>query len=227
MAAKRKTKSKTKKSAKKAAKKTVNKVGKKTAKKAVKKTVKKTVKKQMRKAVRKPAKTVAKKPTKKTAAKVSAPRKSLVGQPAPNFTMPTDSGGSVSLADLKGQKVILYFYPKDDTPGCTVEACAFRDTLPDFSKSGATVIGVSKDSVKSHDKFKAKYNLNFALASDENSDVCERYGVWGEKSMYGRTFMGIERSTFLIDGNGIVRGEWRKVSVTGHAEEVRAALANL
>nr|MDJ0969010.1 peroxiredoxin [Kiloniellales bacterium] len=112
------------------------------------------------------------------------------------------------------------FYPKDDTSGCTKEACGFRDALPDFSKIDAEILGVSKDSVKSHDKFKAKYDLPFSLVSDEDGSICEKYGVWVEKSMYGRKYMGIERSTFLIDENGVVQGAWRKVKVPGHVETV-------
>jgi len=145
------------------------------------------------------------------------------GEKAPDFSMPTDGGGSVSLKDLKGKAIVLYFYPKDSTPGCTKEACGFRDLMPDFSKVDAEIIGVSKDSVKRHDNFKAKYELPFLLASDEAGDVCERYGVWVEKSMYGKKFMGIERATFLIDANGKVRNVWRKVKVPGHVEEVLEA----
>ncbi|MEO9902389.1 thioredoxin-dependent thiol peroxidase [Nisaea sp.] len=146
-----------------------------------------------------------------------------VGEKAPDFNMATDGGGSVSLKDLKGKKVVLYFYPKDDTPGCTKEACAFRDAMPDFSGIDAEIIGVSKDPVAKHDKFKTKYDLPFMLASDEESDVCERFGVWVEKNMYGKKYMGIERATFLIDGNGVVRHVWRKVKVPGHAEAVLEA----
>jgi thioredoxin-dependent peroxiredoxin len=146
-----------------------------------------------------------------------------VGDKAPDFTLPTDGGGEVSLKALKGKTVVLYFYPRDDTPGCTTEACAFRDALPDFSKVKATVIGVSKDTVASHDKFKTKFKLPFPLASDADGKVCEAYGAWGEKSMYGKKYMGIERSTFLIDGKGIVRNIWRKVKVDGHAAEVLKA----
>jgi peroxiredoxin Q/BCP len=145
------------------------------------------------------------------------------GDKAPAFTLPTDGGGTVSLAKLRGKKVILYFYPKDDTPGCTKEACGFRDNFPDFSKAGAEVIGISKDSVKRHDNFKAKYKLPFHLAADVDGEVCEAYGTWIEKSMYGRKYMGIERATFLIDGKGVVRQVWHKVKVPGHAEEVLAA----
>lgn len=150
-----------------------------------------------------------------------------IGKPAPAFTMPTDGGGKVSLAALKGKPVVLYFYPKDDTSGCTKEACGFRDAMPNFSRIDATIVGVSKDSVASHDRFKAKYELPFILASDADTDVCEKYGVWLEKSMYGRKYMGIERATFLIDGAGVVRGIWRKVKVPGHVEEVLKAVEGL
>lgn len=145
------------------------------------------------------------------------------GGKAPAFSMPTDGDGQVSLKDLRGRTVVLYFYPKDSTPGCTTEASAFRDLMPDFSKIDAVIVGVSKDSVKRHDNFKAKYMLPFVLASDANGNVCERFDVWVEKSMYGRKFMGIERATFLIDTKGVVRKIWRKVKVKGHAEEVLAA----
>ncbi|NIA68788.1 thioredoxin-dependent thiol peroxidase [Pelagibius litoralis] len=150
-----------------------------------------------------------------------------IGKKAPNFKMTTDGGGTVALKDLKGRKIVLYFYPKDDTPGCTKEACGFRDSLPDFSKLDATVIGVSKDSVAKHDKFKAKYELPFTLASDEDGTVCEAYGTWVEKSMYGRKYMGIERATYLIDEKGVVRGEWRKVKVPGHVDAVLEAVQAL
>ncbi|MBO6837630.1 MAG: thioredoxin-dependent thiol peroxidase [Alphaproteobacteria bacterium] len=149
------------------------------------------------------------------------------GDTAPDFTMPTDGGGTIRLSDLKGKPVILYFYPKDDTPGCTKEACGFRDSLPDFSGAGATVIGVSKDTVAKHDKFKAKYDLTFPLASDEDGAVCEAYGTWVEKSMYGRKYMGIDRATFLIDGDGKLAKIWRKVKVPGHVEDVLAAVKSL
>jgi peroxiredoxin Q/BCP len=151
-----------------------------------------------------------------------------VGDKAPDFTMPTDGGGEVSLAKLKGKPVVLYFYPRDDTPGCTKEACGFRDALPDFTGAGGVeIIGVSRDTVAKHDKFKAKYDLPFTLGADETGAVTEAYGVWVEKSMYGKKSMGIERSTFLIDGNGVIRGVWRKVKVPGHVEEVLAAAKEL
>jgi len=150
-----------------------------------------------------------------------------VGDKAPDFTLPADGGGKVSLKELKGKTAVLYFYPKDDTSGCTAEACAFRDQLPDFSKVKAAVVGISRDSVESHDTFKKKYGLTFPLASDEDGKVCEAYGTWVEKSMYGRKYMGIERSTFLIDSKGVIRNIWRKVKVPGHADEVLKAAAGL
>ncbi|PWC54616.1 thioredoxin-dependent thiol peroxidase [Azospirillum sp. TSO22-1] len=149
------------------------------------------------------------------------------GTPAPDFTMPTDGGGSVTLSALRGKPVVLYFYPKDDTSGCTAQACGFRDQLPDFQGVDATVIGVSKDSVASHDKFKAKYSLPFTLASDKEAGVAETYGVWVEKSMYGRKYMGMERATVLIDKDGVVRKVWRKVKVPGHVKEVLEAVKGL
>ena len=140
--------------------------------------------------------------------------------PAPDFTLPTDGGGGVTLSALRGHTVIVYFYPKDDTSGCTSEARAFRDAHPDFTATGAVVIGISRDGVASHDRFKKKHALPFMLAADEDGTVCQAYGVWVEKSMYGRKYMGIERATFLIDGAGLIRRVWRKVKVTGHAQEV-------
>jgi thioredoxin-dependent peroxiredoxin len=147
-----------------------------------------------------------------------------IGDKAPDFTLPTDGAGTMRLSDLKGQNVVLYFYPKDDTSGCTAEACQFRDLFPKFGRTDTTVIGISRDSIASHDKFKKKYKLPFTLASDEQGKVTERYGVWVQKSMYGRKYMGVERSTFLIDGKGVIRGIWRKVKVPAHAEEVLNAI---
>ncbi len=147
-----------------------------------------------------------------------------VGDKAPDFNLPSDGGGTVKLSDYKGRKLVLYFYPKDDTPGCTKEACTFTENIKAFEKLDCAVIGVSKDSVKKHDKFKEKYGLKFPLASDENGDVCERYGTWMEKSMYGRKYMGIDRATFLIDEDGKIAALWRKVSVPGHIEEVVKAV---
>jgi peroxiredoxin Q/BCP len=146
-----------------------------------------------------------------------------VDQPAPDFTLPRDGGGSISLSDLRGRKVVLYFYPKDDTTGCTKEAIGFTEAAEAFDAAGAVVVGVSKDSVKSHDRFVAKHALKVILASDEGSDTCERWGVWQEKSMYGKKYMGIERSTFLIDPAGRLAREWRGVKVPGHVEEVLEA----
>lgn len=150
-----------------------------------------------------------------------------VGDKAPAFALTTDGGGKVSLSGLKGQNVVLYFYPKDDTSGCTAQACGFRDNLPKFGKLDAVVIGVSRDSAESHDKFKTKHKLNFTLGADDTGKVTEDYGVWVEKSMYGRKYMGIERATFLIDGKGKVAAIWRKVKVPGHVEEVLKAVKAL
>jgi len=146
------------------------------------------------------------------------------GQTAPDFTLPRDGGGTVALDDLLPKAVVLYFYPKDDTPGCTTEALDFTRLKADFEAAGAIVVGISKDSVAKHDKFCRKHGLGVILASDENGDTCERYGTWVEKSMYGKTYMGIERSTVLIGGDGTVRRIWRKVKVKGHADEVLAAV---
>ena len=150
-----------------------------------------------------------------------------VGDTAPDFTMPTDGGGEVSLAKLKGRPVVLYFYPRDDTPGCTKEACGFRDNFPDFKGVDAEIIGVSRDTVGKHDKFKAKYELPFTLGADEDGSVTEAYGVWVEKSMYGRKSMGIERATFLIGKDGKIAKVWRKVKVPGHVDEVLEAVKAL
>lgn len=149
------------------------------------------------------------------------------GDKAPNFSLPTDSGGKLSMKDLKGRKTVLYFYPKDDTPGCTAEALGFTDAIGKFSRAGAVVVGVSKDSPTKHDKFKDKHGLKVVLVSDEDGKLCEDYGVWVEKKLYGRTYMGIERSTFLIDEKGVVRVAWRKVKVKGHVDEVLEAVKNL
>jgi peroxiredoxin Q/BCP len=149
------------------------------------------------------------------------------GAPAPDFTLPASGKDSVSLSDYHGRKLVLYFYPKDDTPGCTTESCAFRDNLKDFDKLGIDIIGISKDSVASHEKFIKKYDLNFPLASDESGSVCEKFGVWKEKSMYGKKYMGIERSTFLIDENGKIAHIWRNVKVPGHIDEVKTVAAGM
>ena len=148
----------------------------------------------------------------------------FLGKPAPEFTLPRDGAGSVSLADLKGKPVVLYFYPKDDTSGCTKEAQGFTEAKSDFAAAGATVVGISKDTVAKHDKFVAKYDLDVVLGSDEDGAVCEAYGVWLEKQMYGKTYMGIERATFLIGADGVVAQEWRKVRVPGHVDAVLEAV---
>lgn len=146
------------------------------------------------------------------------------GDMAPRFSLPTDGGGNISLADLAGKSVVLYFYPKDDTPGCTTESKGFSESAAAFAAADTVVIGVSKDTVASHNKFKAKHNLNLILASDETGSVVEAYGCWVEKSMYGRSYMGIERSTFLIGPDGKVLKVWRKVKVPGHVKQVLEAL---
>ena len=148
-----------------------------------------------------------------------------VRQKAPAFSLPNQDGKIVSLSDYKGKKVILYFYPKDDTPGCTKESCAFRDGIDEIHDIGADVIGVSGDSVESHKKFVKKYSLNFPLLSDESKKMLQAYGVWKEKSLYGRKFMGIERTTFIINGNGIIDDIFHKVKVDGHLEEVLVELS--
>ncbi|MCH2037214.1 MAG: thioredoxin-dependent thiol peroxidase [Rickettsiales bacterium] len=147
------------------------------------------------------------------------------GDHIPDFSLPADGGDTVSLADYKGKNIVLYFYPKDDTPGCTKESEAFRDMHEQFTDANTVILGVSKDSVASHDKFKAKYDLPFKLISDEEHSMLEAFGVWKEKNMYGKKYMGIERTTFLIDGEGIVKKRWSKVKVKGHVEEVLAQVS--
>jgi peroxiredoxin Q/BCP len=145
------------------------------------------------------------------------------GDEAPAFALASDGGGKVSSGDFKGKPFVLYFYPKDDTSGCTKEAIAFTERLPDFKKLGVAVIGVSPDGVAAHDKFKAKYGLGFALGADVDKAVCQAYGVWLEKSMYGRKYMGVDRSTFLVGRDGRIARVWRKVKVPGHVDEVLEA----
>jgi peroxiredoxin Q/BCP len=145
------------------------------------------------------------------------------GDAAPDFNLPRDGEGSLSLADFKGRKLVLYFYPKDDTSGCTAEAIDFNRLGSAFAEAGATVVGASPDPVKQHDKFRKKYELAFPLLADETKETLEAYGVWVEKSMYGRKYMGVERTTFLIGGDGNIAKIWRKVKVPGHADEVLAA----
>ena len=149
------------------------------------------------------------------------------GQPAPALDLPVTGGGRFRLADLAGRPLVLYFYPKDDTSGCTREAQDFAAAYPAFRAAGVEVVGISRDSVASHDRFRAKHELPFPLASDEAGAAVEAYGVWVEKSMYGRSYMGIDRSTFLIDGQGRVRRVWRKVKVPGHVDEVLAAAKDM
>ena len=150
-----------------------------------------------------------------------------VGKKVPDFQLPVSGGGTLSLASLRGSRVVLYFYPRDNTPGCTIESRSFRDKMRSFSRHNATVVGVSRDSVKSHDKFKEKYKLPFDLGSDESEEVCTLFGVVKMKNMYGKKVRGIERSTFLIDEEGVLRREWRKVRILGHVEEVLEAVRAL
>lgn len=177
-------------------------------------------------AAKKTIKTVAKLPQ-KSAVKTKVTMGGLsVGSKAPAVSFETLEG-NISLAKLKGKNVVLYFYPKDDTPGCTKEACGFQDNLPKFKKMDAVVIGISKDSLASHQKFAKKYKLAFNLAADEDISIASAFGVWVEKSMYGRKYMGMDRATFLIDGKGIIRQIWRSVKVPGHVEEVMDAVKKL
>jgi peroxiredoxin Q/BCP len=149
------------------------------------------------------------------------------GKKAPEFELESSEGGEVKLKDLRGKTVVLYFYPKDDTPGCTREACAFRDNQAALKKKGVVVLGVSGDSLASHDKFKSKYKLNFPLLSDPDKAVAKKYGAWGEKLLYGKKTVGMIRSTFVIDGEGVVRKVFPRVKVDGHAEKVLEAVAAL
>ncbi|MGQ7791660.1 peroxiredoxin [Faunimonas sp. B44] len=149
------------------------------------------------------------------------------GDEAPDFALPTDGGGSFRLSEQRGKPVVVYFYPKDDTSGCTSEAVAFTAQKAEFDRIGVAVVGISPDPVASHDKFKAKHGLEILLAADETKEAAEAYGVWKQKSMYGRTYMGVERSTFLIDAHGRIARAWRNVKVPGHAEDVLAAARTL
>ena len=151
----------------------------------------------------------------------------IPGQTAPDFDMERDGGGRVSLSDLKGQKVVLYFYPKDDTPGCTKEAIAFTGLKAAFDSAGAVIVGVSPDPVAKHDKFKAKHELDVMLGADTDNAVAQAYGVWVEKNMYGKKYMGVERATFLIGADGAIAKVWRKVKVPGHADAVLEAVKEL
>ena len=201
-----------------------------------KKLLRKVAPKKKRKVVSKKPKTKPKKKTQKKKMGVKAPTSIPLPPPAPtsvmlqagdvapDFKLVSDAGAEISLAGFRGKKVVLFFYPKDDTPGCTLEACAFRDGLSEVQAKGAVVLGVSADSVDSHQNFKQKFSLNFPLLSDANKEVVQKYGVWKEKSMYGNTFMGIERTTFIIDEEGKIAKIFSKVSVDGHYYEVLATL---
>ena len=223
---------------------TVKKVMKKSVKKAVKKAAKKTASKKATSKKTVAKKTTAKKITaKKTAAKKSPAKKTIrstskgaskvsskmpvVGQLAPDFALQSDTNGTVSLSRYVGKNVVLYFYPKDDTPGCTREACSFQENKSKLINSDAIVIGVSPDTVESHKKFRSKYGLDFVLVADENRELCQAYGVWVEKNNYGKKYMGVQRATFLIDRHGRVAYVWPKVSVDGHTEEVLHELSRL
>jgi peroxiredoxin Q/BCP len=208
-----------KKPAKKALKKPVKKATKKLAAKktAAKKTVKKTAGGTVKKSVAGKAKSV----------KKTSGRMPVVGQVAPDFAVQSDTNGMTSLSRYRGKNVVLYFYPKDDTPGCTREACSFQEHKSKLIAKNAIVIGVSPDSVDSHKKFRMKYGLDFVLLADQEREVCDAYGVWVEKNNYGKKYMGVQRATFLIDSSGRVAFVWPKVSVDGHTEEVLAELSRL
>ncbi len=150
-----------------------------------------------------------------------------VGDTAPDFTLPTDTGDELTLSSLRGRPVVMYFYPKDDTPGCTTESCEFRDLMPRFDASNATVLGISPDSVKSHQKFKTTFELPFTLIADTEKVACQAYDVWKEKSMYGKTYMGVDRTTFVIDTDGKISHLFGTVKPAGHAAEVMEAVASL
>lgn len=203
----------------------------KSAKKASKKASKKSVKKAVKSATKKkPAGTKVKKVARK-ATSSSKPKKAgampVVGHMAPDFALQSDVNGMISLSRYRGKNVVLYFYPKDDTPGCTREACSFQEHKPKLIGENAVVIGVSPDGPESHKKFRAKYGLDFVLVSDEERELCKAYGVWVEKNNYGKKYMGVQRATFLIDGQGRVAYVWPKVAVDGHTEAVLAELARL
>jgi len=210
-----------------------------TTKKPLKKAAKTTAKKPLKKASTQSAKSAkaVKKPVQKAAMKAApvsaaAPGLIAVGAKAPDFTLPDASGKLVTLSAFKGKPVVLYFYPKDDTPGCTQEACDFRDNLAQLKKCGCTVIGISPDSPKSHAKFAAKHGLAFTLLADEpgaagTPAVCAQYGVWQEKSMYGRAYMGVVRTTYVLAKDGTVAQRFDKVSVTGHVDEVMGVVKSL
>ncbi len=150
-----------------------------------------------------------------------------VGTTAPNFAAPSNADDNLQLTSFRGKSVVLYFYPKDDTPGCTKQAIGFSEKIGEFADAGAVVIGVSKDPLRKHNKFVEKYDLKVTLVADENTEICQRYGVWAEKSMYGRKYMGTDRTTFLIDGNGVIQQIWAKVKVPGHVDVVLDAVKSM
>lgn len=199
--------------------------------KKTKKTLKKSASKKRPVAKKKPAKKTMKKTSRmsqrSSAVKTSAPQRLDVGQMAPNFTLPDQTGSLVSLSNFRGKNVVLYFYPKDDTPGCTKEACSFRDNLSTFEGINAVILGVSFDDQASHQKFIEKYGLNFTLLSDPSKETAQAYGVYVQKNMYGNISWGIERSTFVIDAEGKIAAAFRRVSVDGHTEQVLDVLQKL
>jgi peroxiredoxin Q/BCP len=198
-------------------------MAKKAKKKAATKKAPAKAKKKVTKKVTKTKTKAAAKPAKAT----QAAKMPVVGDPAPDFEMTTHDGDRVSLKTLRGKNVVLYFYPKDDTPGCTKEACSFQNALPQFNQKNTVILGVSADSSKSHVKFREKYGLEFPLATDDDNSVAKRYGVWVLKNMYGRKYMGVQRATFLIGKDSKLAASWPKVQVEGHSAEVMAALAGL
>lgn len=207
---------------KKSAKKTTKRVAKKNSPKASKKTTpKKVVKKAVKKKVKKST------PKKSVLSKKSGQGMPVVGQLAPEFQVQSDTNGMTNLSRYRGKNVVLYFYPKDDTPGCTREACSFQEHKSKLISKNAIVIGVSPDGVESHKKFRAKYGLDFVLLADQEREVCKAYGVWVEKNNYGKKYMGVQRATFLINSSGRIAYVWPKVSVDGHTEEVLTELSHL
>jgi peroxiredoxin Q/BCP len=207
--------------------------GKKSVKNSVKKSVKKVTKKNLKKSVKKKvadtatksSKKVTNKPAVQKSIKKSTASMPVVGSLAPDFALQSDAHGIVSLSKYRGSNIVLYFYPKDDTPGCTREACSFQENKNKLLDANAVVIGVSPDDVRSHAKFRTKYGLDFVLVADEGHKVCDEYGVWVEKNNYGKKYMGVQRATFLIDRNGCIAYVWPKVSVEGHTEEVLEVLS--
>lgn len=205
-------------------------------KKARKATTSKKAAKKLKKASPARAAAVKKRPAAKKRPAKAPPKASTkpapakgpkVGDRAPDFTLPTDGTGSVTLSALRGKPVVLYFYPRDDTPGCTMEACGFNDNLPNFSSVNAEIVGISKDNEASHARFRDKYGLKFRLAADTETKVAKAYGVWVEKSLYGRKYMGMDRATYLIDKDGVIRNVWRSVKVAGHVDDVLKAVQAL